>query len=158
LTIALAVALGPLGRTSSASRLPVARNFEPGEVLVKLKRQSSGTDSNDLAERATELSRNLAREAASEIASRTSPVVSSIAPAVLGPRVKQIAESRGLDRLFLLKLGADADVWSAVNELRQRDDVEYAEPNYRVETASLPNDPRFWEQWALLNQGWSVAG
>src|SRR5262249_44532513 len=21
-----------------------------------------------------------------------------------------------------------------------------------------PNDPRFWEQWALLNQGWAVAG
>src|SRR5262249_33927639 len=154
----LAAVFGPLERTSSARGRAASRNFEPGEVLVKLKRGSSGADAIDLNERAAQLSRLLVREPATKVSSKFEPGVSRIAPATLGPKVKQIAESRGLDRIFLLKLGDDADVWSAVNELRQRDDVEYAEPNYRVETESLPNDPRFWEQWALLNQGWAVAG
>ncbi|MGH9761445.1 MAG: S8 family serine peptidase, partial [Blastocatellia bacterium] len=44
-------------------------------------------------------------------------------------------------------------------------EVEYAEPNYQVKPASLPassglvpNDPQFWNQWALNNPGFNVAG
>lgn len=145
---------GPLSRNSSASRLPVSQNFEPGEVIVKLKPSSSAADALNLIERAKILSRSVRLKNAGT----GEPIVSSLAPSTLKPRVKEIVESRGLDRIFLLKLGNGADVAAAVGQLQQRDDVEYAEPNYRVETASFPNDPAFYDQWALLNQGWNVAG
>ncbi len=42
-----------------------------------------------------------------------------------------------------------------VSELSARADVLYAEPNYVIRTTAVPNDPRFAEQWALKNTGYT---
>lgn len=51
----------------------------------------------------------------------------------------------------LLHLAEGDRVEAVVAELRRRPDVEYAEPNYLVRKLVSPNDPRFDEQWALIN-------
>ena len=69
-------------------------------------------------------------------------------------RIGQIVADLGLDRIFVLKLGQGSDVAAVVSELRAREDVEYAEPNYLIKPGSIiPNDPQFSRQWALHNDG-----
>lgn len=41
----------------------------------------------------------------------------------------------------------------ALADLRSRPEVEYADPNYLLSAASLPNDPYFHWQWGLRNTG-----
>lgn len=43
-----------------------------------------------------------------------------------------------------------------IEELRARPDVLYAEPNYVIRPATVPNDPGFWQEWGLQNTGQSV--
>src|SRR5262249_40141383 len=38
-----------------------------------------------------------------------------------------------------------------LNFLKTHPDVEYAEPNYVLEAASMPNDPNFNQLWAMFN-------
>src|SRR2546423_4174284 len=74
-------------------------------------------------------------------------------------RMRQIISERGLDRIFVLNLGGDLDMDAALAGLRARRDVEYAEPNYRIVPASVvPDDPRFFDQWALKNHGIMIDG
>ena len=42
--------------------------------------------------------------------------------------------------------------------LRARADVEYAEPDYIVQTAAVPNDPSFGQLWGLRNTGQLIQG
>jgi uncharacterized repeat protein (TIGR01451 family) len=46
---------------------------------------------------------------------------------------------------------APADTARAIEELRKRSDVIYAEPNYIRRKSSTPNDPRFTDMWNLKN-------
>ena len=45
-----------------------------------------------------------------------------------------------------------------LKELSARSDVVYAEPNYQLKAAEVPNDPQFGDQWALQNTGQSSDG
>src|SRR5262249_42343573 len=45
-----------------------------------------------------------------------------------------------------------------IAQLSQRSDLEYAEPDYVVYAAAVPNDPWFSNQWALRNVGQAVNG
>lgn len=59
----------------------------------------------------------------------------------------------------LVRLPADMDMERALEQYRANPLVEYAEPNYLVHRARIPNDPRFAaEQWALDNTGQAVRG
>jgi len=54
------------------------------------------------------------------------------------------------------ELGDDnIDVVELAARLRKRDDVQYAEPNYVVQTCLTPNDPAFGDLWGLHNTGQS---
>lgn len=48
----------------------------------------------------------------------------------------------------------------AIKQLDARDDIEYAEPNYKVYAKKIPNDPHYWQQWHYramhLPQAWDV--
>ena len=63
----------------------------------------------------------------------------------------------GLPGLQLLNLRS-GDVRSAIEELSDRPDVLYAEPNYVYEQADIPNDPSFGQLWGLNNTGQTVNG
>jgi subtilisin family serine protease len=49
----------------------------------------------------------------------------------------------------VLKLPAGADMSARLRALRRDPRVSYAEPDYVMRAESVPNDPRFAEQWAL---------
>jgi len=52
-----------------------------------------------------------------------------------------------------IKLPHSVSVEEAVKYYRTDPDVEYAEPNYIVKRAAIPNDPGFINQWGLHNTG-----
>jgi subtilisin family serine protease/sugar lactone lactonase YvrE len=51
------------------------------------------------------------------------------------------------------KLGRGRTLRRALDRLRADPRVLYAEPNYRVRVADVPNDPLFAQQWEMLNTG-----
>jgi len=51
------------------------------------------------------------------------------------------------------RMGPGLDVEAAIKRLKGNGLVEYAEPNYIVHLAVIPNDPRFGELWHLVNTG-----
>ena len=53
---------------------------------------------------------------------------------------------------------AAGDIQPALEALRSRPDVLYAEPNFVRHKSALPNDPRFPEMWGLKNTGQPVGG
>ena len=53
---------------------------------------------------------------------------------------------------------APGRVDEAVGAYESSDEVLFAEPNYIYRAATLPNDPRFPESWALNNSGQVIAG
>ncbi len=68
---------------------------------------------------------------------------------------------RGLlvPRVFLVRLPPGRDIGAAAAAYERRPNVEYAEPNYIARpAATVPNDTRFGQLWALHNTGQSVNG
>lgn len=139
--------VAPHIRVSARTARP---NYAPGEIIVKLKAGAPTLQSDSQGERLITIAR-LAGEQPGESSDRR-------AEQLVGPtsnqRVSQIISERGLDRVFVLKLDPRVDVDAVVSELRARDEVEYAEPNYLVTLGTVPNDPKLLEQWALHNQGY----
>ena len=70
----------------------------------------------------------------------------------------RLVTTLGEPRQQLLKLRRGADVDAVVRRLERRRTVTYAEPNFVVRAATLPDDPHFAEQWALRNTGQAVGG
>ena len=61
----------------------------------------------------------------------------------------------------LVRLPEGMSLKDAMRHYQNDPNVEYAEPNYRVRKASVPNDPRFGEQWNMLRisapQAWDIS-
>lgn len=53
----------------------------------------------------------------------------------------------------LLSLAPEADIMAAVRVLREEEMVAAAEPDYVRFLQTMPNDPKFSDQWYLLNRG-----
>lgn len=141
LTLIIAV---PAARVS-ATKSNRPSNYAPDQVIVKLKAgapQLRAAPDEKLMTIARLAGRPDAGAPAEQLLATTSD-----------QRISQIIAERGLDRVFVLKLEPGSDVPAKVSELRAREDVEYAEPNYLVRAGSIPNDPEFVKQWALLNNG-----
>ncbi|MEW6218915.1 MAG: putative Ig domain-containing protein [Thermodesulfobacteriota bacterium] len=71
-------------------------------------------------------------------------------------RQKGLTRIRGLKRLGVerVRLAPGVDVRTALAELRQDPEIEYAEPNYLVHALEvIPDDPLFPELWGLRNSG-----
>ena len=65
------------------------------------------------------------------------------------------AQRRFASGAELWRLGDGITIPEAIAQLRGAPEVEYAEPNYIVHAANIPNDPLFPQQWPLLNTGQS---
>ncbi len=61
-------------------------------------------------------------------------------------------------RIELVRLAAGKDVEGMRRWYESRSEVEYAEPNYIVRMAALPNDTNFSRQWGLRNRGQIILG
>ena len=143
LILSLVVAV-PAARVSATKSRP--SRYAPDEVIVKLKAGAPQLRVSAQHERLMTIARMAGKQ---DRDSRAEQLVSS----TTNQRISQIITERGLDRVFVLKLEPGSDVLAKVSELRAREDVEYAEPNYFVRPGSIPNDPGFIKQWALLNSG-----
>jgi subtilisin family serine protease len=78
---------------------------------------------------------------------------------LLGASGAGIAQSLpGVPGLRLVDLPAGTSVAEGIDQLEGEAGVLYAEPNWRREMFSIPNDPRFGEQWSLRNTGQAVFG
>ncbi|MBN1167953.1 MAG: S8 family serine peptidase [Methanospirillaceae archaeon] len=64
----------------------------------------------------------------------------------------------GISGLYLLSIPDTVSVPQAVSRYEQQPGVVYAEPNYYVYAAVLPNDPDFTLQWGLSNTGQIING
>jgi subtilisin family serine protease len=73
----------------------------------------------------------------------------------IGAEVEHVLPIRNLE---LLRLRRGQSPQAAAQRLNRMGNVVYAEPNFVYRLASIPNDPRFGEQWALRNTGQAVAG
>ncbi|MEK6299090.1 MAG: S8 family serine peptidase [Acidobacteriota bacterium] len=144
------ISVAPRARVSAGKHRLDPRAYAPGEVVVKLKRGASALSSPDQAERLARV-KTLASENHQLVSDRApEPLLSFVADNSIG----QIISGRGLDRVFVLSFDPGADLGLIIEDLRLREDVEYAEPNYRIKPSILlPNDPDFASQWSLLNQG-----
>ncbi len=65
-------------------------------------------------------------------------------------KIKDKIEKVGLNRLYLIEVD---DVEDTIKKLNKDSRIEYAEPNYIIRNALIPNDARFNEQWNLHNTG-----
>jgi subtilisin family serine protease len=153
LTFALILSLvfaAPRTHVSATRSHKNPSNYAPGEVIVKLKAGAPQLQPVDQHERLMAIA-SLAVDQADTSSERWAEQLVRISA---GNRVGQIIVQRGLDRVFVLKVDPNTDIDSMVSQLRLRDEVEYAEPNYLVKFGSvIPDDPEFSEQWALLNNG-----
>jgi subtilisin family serine protease len=147
-------ALAPRGRVTAARSQHDSKPYVAGQIIVKLMADAPELQYADPLERETAIAQMTIASARPTSQRRVEPV---IAGASRG-RMSRIISERGLDRVFVLNVG-DADMDALLAELRARPDVEYAEPNFRVVPASVvPDDPRFFDQWALKNFGFLIDG
>ena len=130
----------------SATKNHSPSTYAPDEVIVKLRPDAPQLQVAGQAEKLMSIARLTRKDAvlpAEQLVGATS-----------NQEISQLFSARGLDRVFVLKLEPGSDVRAKVSELRAREDVEYAEPNYLVKPGTIiPNDPQFSQQWALLNSG-----
>jgi subtilisin family serine protease len=69
------------------------------------------------------------------------------------PAYPELARQAGLDQVYVLELEEGVDVFQVAEELAADPNVEYAEPDYILTTAVIPNDPSFTKQWGMNNTG-----
>jgi subtilisin family serine protease len=74
--------------------------------------------------------------------------------AVSAKLIKEI----GYEGFERVRLPRGISVEAAIRAYRENPDIEYAEPNYIVRAAAIPDDKRFNEQWDLLNTGQAING
>ncbi len=67
-------------------------------------------------------------------------------------QIERLDGTEIVEGLRLARVAAD-DTVAAINALRARPDVIYAEPNFIRRKDVTPNDPRYADQWALKNTG-----
>ena len=111
-------------RTTRTRANPVGSDYVPGELLVRFDTARAGARAES------------ARQAVATVGGRVARSFDRVAP--------------GLQRVVL---DEGVDVEDAAAELNARGDVVYAEPNYRIHAAGIPNDSRFGEQYGLHNTG-----
>ncbi len=60
--------------------------------------------------------------------------------------------------LAVYEISEDDDINKVITSLKENLGVTYAQPNYRLTKATVPDDARFDEQWSLLNNGQAIQG
>ncbi|HKO99188.1 MAG TPA: S8 family serine peptidase [Pyrinomonadaceae bacterium] len=120
---------------SKSSTKSLRRTFVPGEILVRF---------NQAATPATATSKSGMKTAMlvqDDDGQQLEVIIEKLNPGaeiVSGLRMARVAPDQTLQ---------------AIEALRKRSDVIYAEPNFIRRKASTPNDPRYSEMWGLNNTG-----
>jgi subtilisin family serine protease len=70
---------------------------------------------------------------------------------------QELARLAGLEDVYVIELQEGVDVFQFAEALAADPDVEYAEPDYVLRTAIIPNDNFFNQQWGLNNTGQAIS-
>ncbi|WP_454063857.1 S8 family serine peptidase [Candidatus Nitrospira salsa] len=124
IVLALVNVFSPLYAQNSES----TPRFVPGEVIVKMK--PSG-DAEAMTRSIFGVERSRKTTSGGEIIIKVNPTMR-----------QQFSAAQMIDETLAL-----------VEELNQRPDVEYAQPNYILERQIIPNDSRYGEQWHYFMNG-----
>ena len=120
--------LSLLPRSASARTIgllpPQTAAYRKGEVLIRFKEGSSESDKESVA---------------------------------TIHRARRRHQLRGPSGVEKFELSSNDDAQAVATQLSANPNVEFAEPNFAVTkdqvSSTLPNDPRFSEQWAINNTG-----
>jgi subtilisin family serine protease len=147
--------IAPRARVAATRSGRDSQSYVPGQIIVKFMADAPELQYSDPVEREAAITQMSLASARQSGQRRAESLITSVGRG----RMSRIISERGLDRIFVLNLGEDADLDAALAELRARRDVEYAELNYRIVPATLvPDDPRFFDQWGLKNYGFMIDG
>ncbi len=61
-------------------------------------------------------------------------------------------------KLDILQIDESDDIAKTIEALRKDPNIEYVQPNYKLEIQALPLDPKFDKQWGLQNNAQDVEG
>ena len=75
--------------------------------------------------------------------------VTSLDQALASVNATALVPLSGLPDTYILKMQNHANILTAVETLNKEPAVDYAEPDYLAKFASVPDDPRYSEQWGL---------
>lgn len=106
-------------------------DFEPGEIIVKYRDNVETRGLSAFSTVGNRVRDNLHTLNPDDVLGYSVSGYSSVSRSLFSGDVDAAAKERTLE---------------AIEVLRQRDDVEYAEPNYRVYPAALPSDPNYSKQ------------
>ena len=120
------------GGASRVKEKAAQAEFVPGEVLVRFRPGAALAAETRTAPRGLALRSRRGRQIAAE--------------------VRDFDGSEIVKNLRMARV-APEDTLEAVEALRARADVLYAEPNYIWRKSALPNDPRLGDLWGLRNTG-----
>jgi len=125
--------------------------YVPGEIIIKLKSSqiSISSDKKNFRAQSSFSLNNLNKKYK----------VQSIDKAI--KNLNQSKDKVGLSRIYKIKLGSNQSVLEAVQEYKQKPEVEWAEPNYIVKAALVPNDTYYASRQGNLTkisapQGWDI--
>src|SRR5688500_15060169 len=113
---------------------PRMASFVPGEILVRFRTETTP---------ATQTSK-LGQQAAMYVEENGSQISIKVERVNSGPEI--------VTGLRVARVAPD-ETERAIEALRKRPDVVYAEPNYIRRKSTTPNDPRFFEMWNHKNTG-----
>lgn len=147
--------------------------YVPGEVIVKFKSESGVVmKANAKGRFATSGKKNLdtkLSELGIEVSEQLMPLTGTLPAAAQATKRKlpngKVVERVDLSKLYCLKFDKEKEVYDIIHTLSEMDEVEYAEPNYIVQTCETSetdysSDPLYSQQWALnainLPQLWQM--
>ncbi len=116
------------GQTGTGKQQEVFMKREKTEILVKYKDSAKNKNSKDSVKNKLKLSK-------------------------LETKVERKAS-----KVDLLEIDEKDNIDTVIQELRKDPNVEYVQPNYKLNIMAAPSDPRFTEQWSLLNNGQEIEG
>lgn len=148
----------PVCTSDPSGRGMIPRDYRPGEVIVKLRSESSAT-----VKKVNGKSRAVGSKSLEEIFTKYGVSESAQLMPLSGNRVAmkkarayngQYVADNDMSKLYCLSLSAakSNDVMAMVEDLKALPEVEYAEPNYIVHATVLPADtytaePLYSQQW-----------
>ncbi|MDP4183308.1 MAG: S8 family peptidase, partial [Bacillota bacterium] len=61
-------------------------------------------------------------------------------------------------KMETIEISDESELNNVIDELKKDPNVEYAQPNYKLDLMAEPSDERFNEQWGLQNSGQTISG
>ncbi len=143
--------LGQQIQSAAATDLHLEDDFVPGEIIARFRPGASGGKVITSQLAATGL--------ALKAGASDRPVLLSV-PASASPAASAAGTARARAMAANTRLQYKWDTLRAIKQLRQRTDIEYAEPNYQRGRTLVPNDQYYPLQWhyPLINlpQAWDI--